>query len=279
MRVGVVTDAMTAGNYFPIWYSYYSAQFGEDSIYVFTYPHGRHEFQDLRLGGLHVIPGEYDDDVRKDAISSFVADLLEDYDVVIRVDADEILAVDPLKHASLAGYLEDWHGSHITAFGFDVIQGPEEDRLDLTRPVLRQRRFAYALMALNKTCVTRVPIRWGRGFHYCSLPPSFGDIILFHLKRADIDLQLDWNRFMCKAASNDAFSQSYYSWGRDMIIDYHRTRFELPCIQGPHNLDRSAFNRRFLSSIRYNKDTSLFEGKYEIEEVNLVIPGRLKEAF
>jgi hypothetical protein len=212
-------------------------------------------------------------------MTAFVADLLDSHDMVVRVDVDEFLVPDPAKFANLYEYLESWSGTHLTAFGFDILQSPEEPVLDLGRPILTQRRFGYALTALNKTCVTRVPLKWGRGFHYCSQPPNFGDLFLFHAKRADIALQAIWNERMRAEARGDQFVDSYYSWDMVKIQEYHESRLRLPLITGPDALVRTDFNRHFLDNIRYVEKLGLFNGPYDIEQVNVVIPDTFRNAF
>lgn len=279
MRIIVVTDAMSAGNYFKVWYKYYANLFGDNSIHVFTYLENRSEFEEYSLGGLHVLPDGYDDDLRIEKISFFISEILLECDIVIRVDVDEMLVADPSQFLNLRDYLCAWSGSHLSAFGFDLIQSPEEADLDLSVKVLSQRRTAYALTALNKTSVTRVPLNWGRGFHYCSLPPTFGSLYLFHLKRADIGLQADWNFYMRSASGGNDFVKSYYSWERQNVIEYHVNRFNLPTVEGPTSMLRTEFNDAFLQSIRFGKNSRLFDGPYEIESVNVMIPDSFLFAF
>jgi hypothetical protein len=279
MRVAVVTDAVSTGNYFPSWLAYYSGQFGTDSIHVFTYPNSREEFKLYDLGALHALPSAYSDDLRRDTITAYVNSLLQSHDLVLRVDVDEFLVPDPAKFPDLITSLKNFPGSHVTAYGFDVIQSPQESVLNLTSPILAQRQFAYALTALNKTCVTRVPLKWNRGFHYCTVPPTFGDLYLFHTKRADIGLQIAWNQKMRLEAGEDAFVNSYYGWTEKTIEDFHKGRFRLPLIDEQDALARTAFNKTFLDGVRFSEKTGFYDGIYVLEQVNVVIPPRFRVFF
>jgi hypothetical protein len=279
MNVAVVTDAVSAGSYFPAWYAYYGGIFGTESIHIFTYLRNRNSFEGIKVGGLHALADTYNDNDRKDAIAALVAELLPTHDLILHVDIDEFLIPDPIKFRNLSEYLASWSGTHLTAFGFDVIQSPSEPPLDIRRPILSQRSFAYALTALNKTCVTRVPLKWNRGFHYCSLPPTFGDLYLFHTKRADIGMQVAWNEDMRAQAGDDKFLHSYYGWDAKEIESYHTNRLRLPLATGPAALVRTDFNRRFMDNIRYIEDTGIFDGPYDIEQLNVLIPEAFRHFF
>jgi hypothetical protein len=279
MKIAVVTDALSANAYFPIWHAYYGSQFGARNIYVFTYAPNALAFEGVEIGGLQLISDNYNDDLRKEAITAFVCQLLESYEVVIRVDVDEFLVPDPLKCGSLAERLENWSGTHITACGFDIFQTPGEAPLDFQQPLLAQRRIAYALTALNKTCVTRVPVKWNRGFHYCSLPPQFADVYLLHTKRADINHQIAWNERMRSGSDRDEFVKTYYAWEAEQIETYHRNRARLPLVSDPDALTRTAFNEQFKSSVRYTARTQIFDGPYDVEQVNVEIPARFLQFF
>lgn len=51
MRVAVVTDAISAEQYFPIWHRYYGSQFGPENIFLFSYQENVGEFRSFTLGG------------------------------------------------------------------------------------------------------------------------------------------------------------------------------------------------------------------------------------
>ena len=279
MRIKVVTDCISTGGYFPAWYKYYANEFGANSLHVFCYPEIESNISDFPLGGLHRIDGVYQDDLRKATLTDFINSELRDTDIIIRVDVDEFLVPDPNRHRSLRDFIMTWNGRHITARGFDVFQTLKENELNFNQKILPQRSTCYALTALNKTCITRVSLIWGRGFHYCSLPPVFDDVYLFHLKRGDINQQISWNMKMIERGKEDAFLLNYYSWGVEEIRSYHFQRGNLPLLRGADVFNRMEFNRDFLSKIRFHKQDRLFNGPYEIEPVNLEIPENVRHFF
>jgi len=279
MSVAIVTDAVSANNYFPLWHAYYSRQFSPQSIFVFTYLENEQEFRNFELGGLTALPQSYNDDLRRDVITRFVGQLLNVHSVVIRVDIDEFLVPEPSRFLSLSSYVNNVEVPYITAHGFDIIQSPSEPSLDLSKGLLSQRRYAYALTAMNKTCITRAPLKWGRGFHYCSSPPQFGELYLFHTKRADIKMQADWNNRMLAKAGADPFVSKYYSWAEKNITEYHTNRLALPIVEGDDCMIRSEFDAAFLQKIQKNEKDDIYEGPYDIEQVNVIIPDRFRTYF
>ena len=210
-RVAVVTDAVSSDFYFPLWHRYYAGQFGADNLYVITLETEAASFRRFTLGGL-VPTGSYNNRFRIDVVNQLVNDLLANHDVVIRVDTDEMLVADPRRYGTLREYVASLTQSHVTAYGFNVIPDRNQSPLDLDRPVLfHQRNIAYPYDALCKTCITVKSIRWAPGFHFCSEMPLFDHLFLFHLKLADIDLQV---KIGSKTAS--------YS-DEAMFIEYHKT--------------------------------------------------------
>ncbi len=89
------------------------------------------------------------------------------YDLVIGVDADEFLVVDPALGKSLAEYLGSLKikGS-ASGLGLDFGQKLGEEA-DITedRPFLRQRHYAQIGTRYTKPSVLAAPLRWGSGFH------------------------------------------------------------------------------------------------------------------
>ena len=276
--VAVVTDAISPEFTFPIWHRYYGNQFGYENLFVLTHD-GSGSFGDFTLGDVKPISGAYNDDVRAAAVSNFVGVLLARYAAVVRVDVDEFLVVDPSRHRNLRSYVFGLDIEYITSQGFDIIQGPEDTAVDVTRPTLEQRRLAFALTAMNKTAIVRRPLRWGRGFHYCSAPPILGDVYLFHLKRFDLARQRDWASGMTARLPPGSFEAKYYEDDLRISEDFVRNRWLQPCASSEDALSRDTFNAHFEAAIRFNASNGLFEGPYDIESENVLIPGRFSSIF
>ncbi len=154
------------------WVAYYGAELGVENLYV--YLDGKdQEIPDwcpgVNVEAVDKIPGQVveAEKGRLDFLSARAADLLKVYDLVIGVDADEFLIVDPKLGLSLSEYLDkaDIKVS-MSGLGVDVGQhtGEEGDiRTDDT--FLNQRHYARLSTRYTKPCVIAKPVRWGRGFH------------------------------------------------------------------------------------------------------------------
>lgn len=154
------------------WVAYYGAELGMENLYV--YLDGKdQEIPDwcpgVNVEAVDKIPGQVveAEKGRLDFLSARAADLLKVYDLVIGVDADEFLIVDPKLGLSLSEYLDkaDIKVS-MSGLGVDVGQhtGEEGDiRTDDT--FLNQRHYARLSTRYTKPCVIAKPVRWGRGFH------------------------------------------------------------------------------------------------------------------
>lgn len=279
MRIAVIADAMSAGFTFPVWHRYYSSQFGAENLFIITYAGADQAFEQYPLRGLQRIEAAYSDDLRIVAVADFISKLLDSYDAVVRVDVDEFLVADPQSGLTLRGFIETSRLRHITARGFDLIPSRDDAPIDFSRPVLQQRKLAFALTAMNKTAITRDRLRWGRGFHYCSSPPALDGLILLHLKRIDFAFQRDWATKMMKGFSPDSFEAKYYRDDLSVAENFVRSRWSKPASEGFESPERTAFDKAFLSAIRLNPSNALYEGPYDIDEQNVILPNRFLGIF
>ena len=154
------------------WVAYYGHELGMENLYV--YLDGKdQEIPDwcpgVNVTAVDKIPGQVveAEKGRLDFLSAKAAELLKTYDLVIGVDADEILIVDPKLGLSLVEYLTKADiDVSLSGLGVDVGQhtGQEGDiRSDDT--FLNQRHYARLSTRYTKPCVIARPVRWGRGFH------------------------------------------------------------------------------------------------------------------
>lgn len=177
------------------WVEYYGAELGMENLYV--YLDGKDQEIPDWCPGVHVtavdkIPGQVveAEKGRLDFLSARAADLLKEYDLIIGVDADEFLVVDPKKGMTLTEYLSQANiDVSISGLGVDVGQhtGEEGDiRTDDT--FLNQRHYARLSTRYTKPCVIAKPVRWGRGFHRIK-GHNFHigkDLFLFHFGYFDL---------------------------------------------------------------------------------------------
>jgi len=211
-----------------------------------------------------------------------VAMLLGAYDVVIRVEADEMLVVDPRVAPSLRAYIEGTSRPYYTARGFDVIQTTGETPL-VPGPILAQRRHAYPNTALNKTAIVRTPLHWNPGFHWCSAYPECDALFMLHLKRADIDQQLAWFSDMtAKIADNPAVpaaTREYYRPDRAKIALYHNEVSTRPRLCGIESWYREAVQANYFRSISYSPKEDIYGGEFAHDHVLCEIPASWKNLF
>ncbi|GHT17460.1 hypothetical protein FACS189429_1600 [Bacteroidia bacterium] len=171
-KIAVITMARNDEFFLNCWIAYYGAQFGEENLYI--YLDGDDQPAPAAAGQANIInvPRIAQQVVeaenrRLGYLSDRAAELLKIYDLVIGVDADEFLVVDPNTGKTLGEYLSGLKiKTSVSGLGLDVGQHLTlEKPLDKTRPVLEQRHYALLNTRFTKTSVIAKPVRWGRGFH------------------------------------------------------------------------------------------------------------------
>jgi hypothetical protein len=192
-RTALLTMVRDEAVFFPIWLGYYSRHFAPEDIHVLD--HGTTDGSTDGSGFVR-IPVQHrtvDHAWRLKAISSAQRDLLDRYDNVLTVDADEIVAPDP-DWGTLEEYLAGFQEEFVTCLGYEVLHLPDrEPPLDLSRPVLEQRHFWFVADGYDKPALASAPTPWEVGFHglqdrRLNIDP---DLRLIHLHRMDYGLCLD----------------------------------------------------------------------------------------
>jgi hypothetical protein len=279
-RVAVVTDTVSAAFYFPTWHRYYARHVGAQNLYVVLYGTSVHDFTPYEIGGVWRIH-TYNNDSCTKMLSHVCNLLLNEYDYVVRVDTDEFLIPDPRHYDGLSDYLSKLRRSYVTAAGYNVVVRPGAERLDLTKNLFKdQRQHCYPYDALSKTCVTGIPIVWSPGFHFASVYPEFDNLYLFHLKYADIDMQLAIGEAVA-ALSDESRFQEYHRTGRDSIEKNLRSIFAFPLERGWAQFERPNYTTKFLSKIRFvaNWGGIYHGGPFSPERVLLEIPDEFASAL
>ena len=172
-RIAAVTMARNDDFYLRKWVAYYGVQLGKENLYIFLdgldqvvgdYCEGTHA-QAVEKIGSQVIEAEKG---RLKFLSGKAAELLAGgYDLVIGVDADEFILVDPKLGKSLREYLSECRiNGSLSALGLDFGQKLGEEA-DITEdaPFLRQRHYAQIGTRYTKPSVLAQPLTWGSGFH------------------------------------------------------------------------------------------------------------------
>lgn len=181
--------------YLEKWVEYYGRELGRENLYIFF--DGTDQEVAPFCEGTHVELREKvvcqliaADKDRIAFLSQKAAGLLsEGYDMIIGVDVDEFLIVDPKRGRTLREYLEETRiGTSISGLGLDFGQKSEEET-DLTsdRTFLSQRHYAQIGTRYTKPSVITKPCHWGSGFHRIK-GHNFHigkDLFLFHFGYCD----------------------------------------------------------------------------------------------
>lgn len=155
------------------WVEYYGRELGKENLYILfdgedqkpaDFCKGTNTFIHKRLSN-QIVEGER---MRLGLLSDKAAELLNSgYDLVIGVDCDEFVVVDPKVGKSLAEFLSEQEiDTTISPLGVDVGQHLEkESEINPYRNFLQQRKYGYLCTRYTKGSIIAKPVRWGRGFH------------------------------------------------------------------------------------------------------------------
>lgn len=211
IKVCIITMVKDDHVFFPMWKKYYSQYFSPRDMFVFDNDSDP-EFRRQHMSDMNVFhvpseirnPGKFRNDfyknpgfdsARANLISKFCNGLLAYYDRVIYTDADEFLIPSAAYDHSLSTFFEQATLDPFEApLGINLTHLPdlEPAPLDLTRPVLSQRRYVNITYGHSKPTMRSRQAMWSAGFHGLNKPFSIrNDLFLFHLRDMDVDLR--WN--------------------------------------------------------------------------------------
>ncbi|RPA69957.1 glycosyltransferase family 2 protein [Cyclobacteriaceae bacterium YHN15] len=204
-KVAVITMARNDDFFLTRWINYYGKELGEENCYI--YLDGEDQPVPKNAGKVnvfhqkrvvqHVVSFEK---TRLGFLSEVAKSLLDRYDLIIGVDADEFLVVDPKCGKTLVEYLSEIDiDPSVSGLGIDVGQVlGKEDQLDLDLPFLSQREYALVSSRYTKPSVISKPVNWGSGFHRIKghnfkIDPN---LFLFHF--GSVDYKMIQDRFLDK---------------------------------------------------------------------------------
>ncbi len=205
--------------------SYYGRELGEENLYV--YLDGHDQKISFDCGRTNIISCDridgnvvQTDRGRLNFLSDRAAELFKHYDIVIGVDVDEFLVVDPKIGKGLKEYLVGMdRRSSVSGLGVDVGQHMDlEAEIDGDAPFLGQRSFAVVSTRYTKPSVITKPLRWGAGFHRIKghnyhIDPN---LYLFHFGCVDM------NMILARFSDKDRMSMGWerHIKKRTRTIDY-----------------------------------------------------------
>jgi len=196
-KICAITMARNDSFFLERWIAYYGKQLGEENLYIYLdgvdqpIPENAGKANAIHCERVaeHVVKAEKR---RLGFLSDVAAELLKKYELVIGVDADEFLVVDPSCGESLTQYLSTIKiNPCVSGLGFDIGQHLTlEPTLDYSKPFLEQREYALLSSRYTKPSVISKPVRWGSGFHRVK-GHNFkidSNLYLFHFGSVDMEM-------------------------------------------------------------------------------------------
>lgn len=192
-RVCAITMVQNESVMLRRWLDYYGRELGHDNLVVLDDNSTDGSTDDLPCSVLRLPPAPWRQpwaQARRAMANSTARAMLQAYDAVIFVDADEFLVPDPERFDGLVDYLDRHHDRDVVAaVGLNVVHdAAHEPAIDHHRPVLAQRSLVKFVPRMCKPAVKREPASWMAGTHGIQAPFSVDpDLLLFHLKYYDED--------------------------------------------------------------------------------------------
>jgi Glycosyl transferase family 2 len=195
MKIAVMTMVKNESIFLPIWGRHYGRNFGYENLFVIDNGSDDGGLEALPIHNkLRVTSDKFDDFIRAEFVNNMQNALIKYYDIVIFVDVDEIICVDPALNVSLNQYLEKNISPTLSPIGLNVIHNRDagEKDLDLSLPLFSQRRFVQFDAQYCKPSITSHPVRWGPGFHGLVNEREHFDpnLFIFHLRAFDENLSM-----------------------------------------------------------------------------------------
>lgn len=179
------------------WIEHYGKSFGKENLYVFLDGLDQELPKNGKDVNIRLIEHQEAEMTRGDRIRiSFLnqqaTELLKKYDLVIGMDVDEFLVVDPRCKSTLKSYLSQIKcKSCVSGLGVDVGHKlDEEDNIDASKPFLSQRSYALIDSQYTKPVIISKPVKWGAGFHRVKYHNYRIDknLYLFHFGSVDSEI-------------------------------------------------------------------------------------------
>jgi len=226
----VFTNVHNEHLFFPLWLRYYSQYFEPHDIYVIHLVRPvRFPFDDWMVQqNFRVIP-ILDRNYRHEQlivnwVTSIQHELLADYHSVLYTDVDEFV----WSSRGLGLFIDEYAGDVERCTGYEVVQSIEEEPdLDLSRPLLAQRKYWYYSPIYSKPLLARIPLTYNVGFHDAVQSinrRANPELLLIHLKKMDYKLALARNlERQASEQGSEAFKKRM-TWGEPgyhAYLDHH----------------------------------------------------------
>lgn len=170
LKVAVVTHARMEPFFCSLWSQHYGALFGYENLFLYKDGDDWELPAEAKFGT--VVPVTFPssrtecDAYIAELLSRECARLLTQFDIVLRIDVDEFLVIDPAQGTWDEVFKETRENGYLYAVGLDVVHNRKKEgplRRDL--PILQQRSFAYLRGDYCKPCAIARPIVWTSACH------------------------------------------------------------------------------------------------------------------
>lgn len=188
----------------PIWLSYFSRYF--DELWVLTHNvkdewmadiRSKYKFKEREINYGEVFTQNNQDYY----VSQFYDDMSKTHDYILYTDVDELVVADPEKYpGGLGEFIDKADKHHYYCNGYEIYHNKgEEPALDLTKPLLRQRKYWAYSRSYCKPLLAKERLPWILGFHQLNKDNTWDlvekqitkDLYLLHLNRMDWYLAKD----------------------------------------------------------------------------------------
>lgn len=181
--------------FLPIWLKYYSRYFDKKDIYVIDHDSNDSSVDVIKKYGVnhHIEHNDTfsDNDFLTGTIKKWQKKLLSDYEYVLYADADELVIPDPEKYRDIADYIDRTTLPYMACRSRSICQHPDEPDIDLTKPLLEQRKYWFEEELWNKVLLSNQPLDWKKGLHFLNDWSKLvldEDLYLVHLHRLDYNV-------------------------------------------------------------------------------------------
>jgi hypothetical protein len=218
--LAVVTMAYNETDMLPIWLRYYGAQVGAEACYVVDHGTNDGSTDDLRGANRVRLPRSVlDNPKRTDFCAELCSALLKYYDYVMYTDSDEIVTPDPAEHRTLIDYVSAAERAPVTsALGLNLVHRlHHETQIDLSKPIIGQRRWGFPTSSMCKPLLIREPVKWAPGFHSSKHPIVFDGLYLFHLAYYDLQTALRRQEKRRQTEKKTADTAMHHRVGDDQV--------------------------------------------------------------
>lgn len=278
MRICALTNVYNERVNLPTWLRHYGRQVGPENLVVLDHGSDDGSTDDIGPASVVRLPRTpFDDPKRAGLVSDFATGLLRFYDAVIYSDCDEMLVADPADYRDLQDFAARMTAPAATAIGLNLRQNLlEEDALDGCRGILAQRSLVQFVSPMCKTLLVTQPPSWGGGFHSSNFEPTFGGLLLFHLR--DVDLAASLQRLA--VTRHVEFANPEHGQHHRVTADAYVKRF-LPVASAPvaEEWDFAAETQAFHERVIHSHTNRWYIPKHWHGLTHVRIPERFRAVF